>query len=72
MTHSKAGIIIGLEEIGHRFNRSRWSVARWIRKEAFPAARLPDGRWFTTMGLIEAWCMERRVHDPLLNGAEKG
>ncbi len=48
------------------FNRSRWSVARWIRKEAFPAARLPDGRWFTTMGLIEAWCMERRAHDPLL------
>ncbi len=72
MTHSEAGIIVGLEAIGQRFDRSRWSVARWIRKEAFPAARLPDGRWFTTMGLIEAWLLERRAHDPLLNEAVEG
>ena len=52
--------------------RTVGSVARWIRKEAFPEARLPDGRWFTTMGLIEAWCMGRRAHDPLLNGAKEG
>lgn len=72
MTHPQDGIIIGLEEIGGMFSRSRWSIARWIRKEAFPAVRLPDGRWFTTMGLIEAWLMERRAHDPFLNEATDG
>ena len=70
MAHTETGIIVGLDEIGGRFGRSRWAVARWIRTHGFPAARLPDGRWFTTMGLIEAWIMERRARDPLVMKAE--
>ncbi len=70
MAHSENGIIVGLDEIGGRFGRSRWAVARWIRTHGVPAARLPDGRWFTTMGLIEAWIMERRARDPLVMKAE--
>ena len=65
-----SGIIVGLADIGKAFGRSRWAVARWIRREGFPAARLPDGRWFTTMGLIEGWIMERRARDPLILHAE--
>ena len=61
---------MGLEAIGRLFGRSRWAVARWVRKEGFPAARLPDGRWFTTMGLIEGWIMERRARDPIVTQAE--
>ena len=59
-------MIIGLQQIGEIFGVSRWSVARWIRHHGFPAARLPDGRWFTTMNLIEAWILERRALDPLV------
>ncbi len=70
MAHTETGIIVGLDEIGGRFGRSRWAVARWIRTHGFPAARLPDGRWFTTMGLIEGWIMERRARDPLVMKAE--
>ena len=70
MAHRETGIIVGLDEIGGRFGRSRWAVARWIRTQGFPAARLPDGRWFTTMGLIEGWIMERRARDPLVMKAE--
>ena len=32
-------IILGLNDIGKLFGRSRWAVARWIRREGFPAAR---------------------------------
>ncbi len=70
MAHTETGISVGLDEIGGRFGRSRWAVARWIRTHGFPAARLPDGRWFTTMGLIEAWIMERHDRDPLVMKAE--
>jgi hypothetical protein len=62
-------VIVGLDEIGSLFGRSRWAIARWIRTQGFPAARLPDGQWFTTMGLIEAWTMERRVRDPIVSQA---
>jgi hypothetical protein len=62
-------VIIGLDKIGDLFGRSRWAVARWIRTQGFPAARLPDGQWFTTMGLIEAWTMERRACDPIVRQA---
>jgi hypothetical protein len=62
-------VIIGLDEIGNLFGRSRWAIARWIRTQGFPAARLPDGQWFTTIGLIEAWTIERRARDPLIGQA---
>ena len=63
------GVIVGLDEIGNLFGRSRWAIARWIRTQGFPAARLPDGKWFTTIGLIEAWTMERHARDPLVRQA---
>jgi hypothetical protein len=68
---SSGAVIVGLDEIGNLFGRSRWTIARWIRTQGFPAARLPDGKWFTTMGLIEAWTMERRALDPIVRQAEE-
>ena len=61
------GMLVGLEAIARMFGKSRWSIACWIRNDGFPAARLPDGKWFTTMGLIEAWVLERRKSDPLIS-----
>ena len=49
--HGKA-VIVGLDAIGQTFGRSRWSVARWIKWEGFPAARLQDGRWRCQTKLI--------------------
>ena len=66
---AQTGVILGLANIGKVFGRSRWSIARWIREHGMPAARLPDGTWFTTMGLNEAWIMERRAQDPLVRQA---
>ena len=64
-------VIVGLDEIGGLFGRSRWAIARWIRTQGFPAARLPDGKWFTTMGLIEAWTLERHARDPIVSQVEE-
>ena len=61
--------IIGLENIGRFFSRSRWTIARWVREEGLPAARLPGGHWVTTESLLEAWILERRRQDPLLNNS---
>ena len=66
MQHANDNVVVGLDQIGRLFGRSRWAVARWIRSHGFPAARLPDGKWFTTMGMIEGWALERRARDPLL------
>ena len=68
--HNGGGAIVGLEQIAALFGKSRWSVARWIRNAGFPAARLPDGTWFTTRSLIDAWVLERRGRDPLVQEAE--
>ena len=62
-------IVVGLDRIGALFGRSRWAIARWIRTEHFPAARLPDGSWFTTVDLIATWAMERNRRDPLMTRA---
>ena len=56
-------IITGLDGIGAIFDRSRWTVRRWIRDEGFPAARLPNGVYFTTPSLIDAWVLARREAD---------
>lgn len=68
LASASSPIIVGLDAIGAMFGRSRWAIARWIRSEAFPAARLPDGSWFTTQSMIEAWLMERNQRDPLVAG----
>ena len=68
--HYDGKAIVGLEQIAALFGKSRWSVARWIRNAGFPAARLPDGTWFTTPSLIDAWVLERRARDPFVQEAE--
>ena len=70
MQQHSTEIVVGLDAIGNLFGRSRWAVARWIRNAGFPAARLPDGTWFTTPSLIDAWVLERRARDPLVQEAE--
>ncbi len=63
-----SGVLVGLATIGGEFHRSRWTVARWIKLHDFPAARLPDGSWFTTPSLIDNWLIERRASDPAVGG----
>ena len=53
------GLIIGLGPIGRAVGRNRTTLWRWIRRYGFPAARLPNGDWATTMNLIEGWLLEQ-------------
>ena len=52
-------ILVGLDAIGAAFQRSRWTIRRWIEQHAFPAAQLPDGTWVTTHSLIDRWLLVR-------------
>ncbi len=52
-------ILIGLDDIGAAFQRSRWTIRRWISEHGFPAAQLPDGTWVTTNSLIDRWLLSR-------------
>ena len=71
-TPAPGAVLVGLANIGSEFRRSRWTVARWIKLHGFPAARLPDGAWFTTASLIDGWAIELRARDPVLAGGEDG
>ncbi len=52
-------ILVGLDAMGAAFQRSRWTIRRWIEEHAFPAAQLPDGTWVTTNSLIDRWLLSR-------------
>jgi len=53
-------LVIGLNAIGSLFGRSRWTIRRWIEREAFPACKLPNGSWVTDRELIRGWILARR------------
>jgi len=52
--------LVGLDEIGRYFRRSRSTARRWVKHEDLPAARLPDGSWTTTVTLLDKWLLARR------------
>ena len=54
-----SGPVVSLATIGNLFGRSRHTIRRWIEKEGFPAARLPDGTWASSYGLIDKWLLDR-------------
>ncbi len=54
-----SGILVGLDAIGAAFQRSRWTIRRWIEHEGFPAAQHPDCTWVTTHSLIDRWLLSR-------------
>ena len=64
--HSTPGgpILVGLDAIGAAFQRSRWTIKRWILEHAFPAAQLPDGTWVTSYALIDNWLLSRTEDGP--------
>ncbi len=58
-TPPAVGPVVGLENIGKLFGRTRWTIRRWIETEGFPAACLPDGTWTTSHNLIDEWLFAR-------------
>ena len=54
-----ATVFTGLATIGGVFGRSRWTIRRWVAHEGFPAAKLPNGEFATTLPLISEWLLER-------------
>lgn len=64
-------IVMGLAAIGRLFGRSRWTVRRWIEREGFPAAKLPDGSWVTELELIRRWILVRRPYSLTQSNAER-
>ncbi len=58
-TPTLGGPVLGLVAIGKLFDRSRFTIARWIADYDFPAAQLPNGQWATTHTLIDEWLLSR-------------
>ena len=56
---STVPLIFGLEAMGTEFHRCRQTIARWIRVEDFPAARMPNGDYITSHTLIDNWLLSR-------------
>ena len=52
-------VLVGLDNIGAAFGRTRWTIRRWISTEGFPACRLPDKSWAVSLGAIDRWLAER-------------
>lgn len=49
-------IVVGLDQIGKLFGgKSRWTVARYIKKHGLCARRLPGGVWCTSLSHVAAW-----------------
>ena len=61
-THLKVSgqyVLVGLDNIGAAFGRSRWTIRRWIDEEGFPACQLPDKSWAVSRGAIDRWLVDR-------------
>ena len=58
-TVGNGGVIIGVRAIAALFGRSGKTIARWIERKGFPAAKLPSGHWATSTSLVDAWLMSR-------------
>ena len=56
---TSSGIITGLAPIASVFGCSTRTIRRWIEKEGFPAATLPDGHIATTLTLVDLWLLGR-------------
>lgn len=64
-------IVMGLENIAKLFGVTTRTIQNWIRKEGFPAARLPSGTWCITIGNLNMWLMERNAIDPYGRGGKQ-
>lgn len=49
------GLLLGLDDIAGYLGVSKLTVREWWKKEGFPMAKLPGGRWATTPSAIDRW-----------------
>ena len=64
--------IFGLEAMGTELHRCRQTIARWVRVEDFPAAKLPNGDYVTSHRLIDMWLLSRcQAREKRSNGARE-
>jgi hypothetical protein len=49
------GFVVGLDAIGSCLGYSGEAARRWIDQHGLPARRLPDGRWASSVRLIDSW-----------------
>ena len=63
-------IVIGLANVAKLFGVTPRTIQNWIRKEGFPAARLPSGTWAVTLGNINLWLAARQGIDPYSRDGE--
>ncbi len=41
---------------------SQSTLRSWIKHQAFPVAKMPDGRWVTSTQLIDNWIVSRNPY----------
>jgi excisionase family DNA binding protein len=45
----------GAAEIAHYLGKHRNTISKWIVSGFLPATKTPEGKWFITTSLIDAW-----------------
>jgi hypothetical protein len=56
-------LLYGMPKICAYMGCSDTTLRSWVRKHAFPAAKMPNGAWVTSTELIDRWILSR---NPLL------
>lgn len=61
MQYIRSMLLVGASQIRKHCRLTLRTLRLWSETDAFPLSLLPDGRYFTTSELIDAWAMARRL-----------
>jgi hypothetical protein len=57
------GYLIGLESIGSALGYGAGAARRWIAEHGLPARQMPDGRWVSSVRLLDGWLASYRMEN---------
>ena len=64
-TQYDRSLLYGVKAIAAYMRFSEASVHKWIRKDGFPAGKLPNGLWASSTAMIDQWLMCRNPYNRL-------
>lgn len=60
-----AGYLVGLDQIGNALGYGPGAAKRWIVEHKLPARQMPDGRWVSSVRLVDSWLASYRIENVL-------